>query len=98
MAGAITTPYQAAVRAGIEEGDLAIVVGLGGVEELAQRDGGGPVDGVARLGAIQRQQLDVSASLAQYFVGHGVSFERPRRAPEETLVELGRAPRAKLTG
>jgi 6-hydroxycyclohex-1-ene-1-carbonyl-CoA dehydrogenase len=31
MADAITTPYQAAVRAGIEEGDLSIVVGLGGV-------------------------------------------------------------------
>lgn len=31
MADAVTTPYQAAMRAGIEEGDLAIVVGLGGV-------------------------------------------------------------------
>jgi len=30
MADAVTTPYQAAVRAGIEEDDLAIVVGLGG--------------------------------------------------------------------
>jgi len=31
IADAVTTPYQAAVRSGLEAGDLAIVVGVGGV-------------------------------------------------------------------
>lgn len=31
IADAITTPYQALVRAGVESGDLAIVVGVGGI-------------------------------------------------------------------
>lgn len=31
IADAMTTPYQAAVQAGVEEGDLAIVIGAGGV-------------------------------------------------------------------
>lgn len=31
IADAVTTPYQAVMQAGVEEGDLAIVVGIGGV-------------------------------------------------------------------
>jgi 6-hydroxycyclohex-1-ene-1-carbonyl-CoA dehydrogenase len=31
IADAVTTPYQAIVRSGLREGDLAIVVGVGGV-------------------------------------------------------------------
>ena len=35
IADAVTTPYQAAVRAGVGEGDLAVVVGVGGIGDYA---------------------------------------------------------------
>jgi 6-hydroxycyclohex-1-ene-1-carbonyl-CoA dehydrogenase len=44
VADAVTTPYQAAVQSGIGEGDLAIVIGVGGV-------GGYAVQVAAALGA-----------------------------------------------
>jgi 6-hydroxycyclohex-1-ene-1-carbonyl-CoA dehydrogenase len=44
VADAVTTPYQAAIQSGIGEGDLAIVIGIGGV-------GGYAVQVAAALGA-----------------------------------------------
>lgn len=44
LADALTTPYQAAAQAGIEQGDLAIVIGIGGV-------GGYAVQIAAAMGA-----------------------------------------------
>ncbi|MCP5365801.1 MAG: 6-hydroxycyclohex-1-ene-1-carbonyl-CoA dehydrogenase [Hyphomicrobiales bacterium] len=61
IADAVTTPYQAAVQAGVQSGDLAIVIGVGGV-------GGYAVQIAAALGAtvvaldVDQSKLDAIGS------------------------------------
>ncbi|MGE4159370.1 MAG: 6-hydroxycyclohex-1-ene-1-carbonyl-CoA dehydrogenase [Planctomycetota bacterium] len=66
VADAVTTPYQAVVRSGLRQGDMAIVVGLGGV-------GGYCAQIASALGA-KVVGLDVSESRLQNMTSHGVSL------------------------
>jgi len=66
IADAVTTPYQAAVRAGVGEGDLAIVVGVGGI-------GGYAVQINAALGATVIA-IDVDAEKLSALKDYGVSL------------------------
>jgi hypothetical protein len=78
--------------------DPDVVVALALVEGLGEGHGRGAVDGVAGLGSVDRQQFNVPAPFAQYFVGHRGSFERPERAPGVTLAELVRGRHGTLVG
>ncbi|HET7903481.1 MAG TPA: zinc-binding dehydrogenase, partial [Candidatus Eisenbacteria bacterium] len=66
IADAVTTPYQAAVRSGLRPGDLAIVVGAGGV-------GGYAVQIAAALGA-RVVALDVDDARLAAVAPHGASL------------------------
>jgi len=66
VADAVTTPYQAAVRSGLAAGDLAVVVGAGGV-------GGYAVQVAAALGA-RVVALDVDDARLDAIAPHGASF------------------------
>ncbi len=66
IADAVTTPYQAAVRSGLSAGDLAIVVGAGGV-------GGYAVQVAAALGA-RVVALDVDDARLEAIAPHGASL------------------------
>jgi len=66
IADAVTTPYQAAVRSGLAPGDLAIVVGAGGV-------GGYAVQIAAALGA-KVVALDVDDAKLAAIAPHGASL------------------------
>ena len=66
IADAVTTPYQAVVRSGLQRGDLAIVVGAGGV-------GGYAVQIASALGA-RVVALDVDDAKLAAIAGHGASF------------------------
>lgn len=66
VADAVTTPYQAVVRSGLAAGDLAIVVGVGGV-------GGYAVQIAAALGA-QVVALDVDDAKLAGIAAHGAGL------------------------
>jgi 6-hydroxycyclohex-1-ene-1-carbonyl-CoA dehydrogenase len=66
VADAMTTPYQAAVQAGVKEGDFAVVIGAGGV-------GGYAVQVAAALGATVAA-LDVDDAKLEAVAGHGAAF------------------------
>jgi 6-hydroxycyclohex-1-ene-1-carbonyl-CoA dehydrogenase len=66
IADAVTTPYQAAVRSGLAPGDLAIVVGAGGV-------GGYAVQIAAALGA-RVVAIDVDDAKLAAIAPHGASL------------------------
>jgi 6-hydroxycyclohex-1-ene-1-carbonyl-CoA dehydrogenase len=66
IADAVTTPYQAVLRSGLAAGDLAIVVGVGGV-------GGYAVQIAAARGA-HVVALDVDAERLATLSGHGAEF------------------------
>lgn len=66
LADAVTTPYQAAVLAGIEPGDLAVVIGVGGV-------GGYAVQVVSALGAAV-VAIDVDDAKLARFEDYGASL------------------------
>ncbi len=68
IADAVTTPYQAAVRSGLAPGDLAIVVGAGGV-------GGYAVQIAAALGA-RVVALDVDEARLAAIAPYGASLTR----------------------
>jgi 6-hydroxycyclohex-1-ene-1-carbonyl-CoA dehydrogenase len=63
IADAVTTPYQAVIRSGLEAGDLAVVVGVGGVGTYA-------VQVAAALGA-QVVAIDVEAARLERVADHG---------------------------
>ena len=65
IADAVSTPYQAVIRSGLSEGDLAIFVGVGGV-------GGFGVQIAAALGAAV-MALDVSPGRLDLIAQHGAS-------------------------
>lgn len=66
IADAVTTPYQAVIRSGLEPGDLAIVVGVGGV-------GAHCVQVAAALGA-HVIAIDVDAPRLEYLESYGASL------------------------
>lgn len=66
VADAVTTPYQAVVRSGLRPGDLAIVVGAGGV-------GGYAIQIAAALGA-RVVAIDVDEGRLQAITGHGAAL------------------------
>jgi 6-hydroxycyclohex-1-ene-1-carbonyl-CoA dehydrogenase len=78
VADAVTTPYQAVARSGLAPGDLAIVVGAGGV-------GGYAVQIAAALGA-RVVAIDVDDARLQAIAGHGASLTlNPARVDFKTL-------------
>jgi len=66
VADAVTTPYQAIVRSGLRSGDLAVVVGVGGV-------GAHAVQIAAAFGA-RVVAIDVDAARLQRIAGHGADL------------------------
>lgn len=66
IADAVSTPYQAVVRSGLAPGDLAIVVGVGGVGTYA-------VQIAAALGA-HVIAIDVDEARLSTIAGHGAGF------------------------
>ena len=66
IADAVTTPYQAIVRAGLREGDLAIVVGVGGIGSYC-------VCIAAALGA-RVVAIDVDRKKLDAVAGHGAGL------------------------
>jgi len=66
IADAVTTPYQAVVRSGLSPGDLAVVVGVGGV-------GGYAVQIAAALGA-HVVALDVDETRLEAMAAHGAGL------------------------
>ncbi|HSE65003.1 MAG TPA: 6-hydroxycyclohex-1-ene-1-carbonyl-CoA dehydrogenase [Thermoanaerobaculia bacterium] len=66
IADAVTTPYQAVVRSGLRQGDLAIVVGAGGV-------GGYAIQIAAALGA-KVVAIDVDQAKLDAIEAHGASM------------------------
>ena len=65
VADAVTTPYQAVVQAGVGPGDLAIVIGVGGVGSYC-------VQVAAALGA-KVVAIDVDPAKLQALEGHGLA-------------------------
>jgi 6-hydroxycyclohex-1-ene-1-carbonyl-CoA dehydrogenase len=93
VADAVTTPYQAVVRSGLQAGDLAIVVGVGGV-------GTHCVQVAAALGA-HVVAVDVSASRLDGVREHGAmltvdssatEFRELRRQVADAAASAGCAP------
>jgi 6-hydroxycyclohex-1-ene-1-carbonyl-CoA dehydrogenase len=93
VADAVTTPYQAVLRSGLAAGDLAIVVGTGGV-------GGYAVQIAAALGA-RVVAIDVSAARLERMERHGADlvlnsattdFRAMRSAISSAAAEWGCAP------
>lgn len=74
IADALTTPYQAAVQAGIEAGDLVIVNGVGGV-------GGYAVQVAAALGATV-VAIDVNPAKLEAVKGYGAALTLDAREYE----------------
>ncbi len=77
IADAVSTPYQAIVRSGLSPGDLAVVVGVGGV-------GGFAVQVAAAFGAVV-VALDIDQARLDRLVGHGASLalRADRNDPKE---------------
>ena len=90
VADAVTTPYQAVVRSGLDPGDLAIVVGAGGV-------GGYAVQIAAAFGA-RVVVLDVDAVKLAGIAGHGASLALDPSAMEFKALKKEIAERAKAWG
>jgi 6-hydroxycyclohex-1-ene-1-carbonyl-CoA dehydrogenase len=93
VADAMTTPYQAAIRAEVKEGDLAVVIGVGGV-------GGYAVQIARALGAtVVAVDVDPAklATMAQYGAALTLNArEKDGRALKQAIGELakqrGRSP------
>jgi 6-hydroxycyclohex-1-ene-1-carbonyl-CoA dehydrogenase len=66
VADAVTTPYQAVVQAGVEAGDLAIVIGVGGV--------GGYAVQIARAFGAEVVAIDVDAVKLEQMAKHGAGL------------------------
>lgn len=90
IADAVTTPYQAAVRSGLAAGDLAIVVGAGGV-------GGYAVQIAAALGA-RVVAIDVDDAKLAAIAPHGASLTRNAAAGDFKSLKKEIASQAKAWG
>lgn len=83
IADAVSTPYQAILKSGLQAGDLAVFVGVGGV-------GGFGAQIAAALGAVV-VALDVSQERLDLLASHGASLTL--RPDEMSFKELRRAER-----
>ncbi len=90
IADAVSTPYQAILRSGLERGDLAVFVGVGGV-------GGFGVQIAAAMGATVAA-VDVNPERLEWMARHGASlalradeldFKSLRRAVQNLAAERG---------
>jgi 6-hydroxycyclohex-1-ene-1-carbonyl-CoA dehydrogenase len=93
VADAVTTPYQAIARSGMVAGDLAIVIGVGGVGTYA-------VQIAAALGA-RVVAIDVDAAKLETIARHGASatlnpaamdFKALKKGVQEKAAEWGHGP------
>lgn len=87
IADAVTTPYQAVVRSGLEEGDLAVVVGVGGVGTYC-------VQICAAMGA-RVVALDVDAARLEGLEAYGASLtiDTSQADPRGLRKQIGAAAR-----
>ena len=90
IADAVTTPYQAVVRSGLQSGGLAIVVGAGGV-------GGYAVQIAAALGA-RVVAIDVDAAKLAAIAPHGASLTLDARALDFKAIKKEISARAREWG
>ncbi len=91
IADAVTTPYQAVVNAGLKRGDLAIVVGAGGVGSFAVQ--------IARaLGAVAAA-IDVDPARLERASAHGAELAvDAKRDARAIRAEIGRLAEARGVG
>ena len=87
IADAVSTPYQAICGAGLDEGDLAVFVGAGGV-------GGFGVQIAAALGA-RVVAIDVDAERLEMLVDHGadLTLSADERTSRSSRARSGASPR-----
>jgi 6-hydroxycyclohex-1-ene-1-carbonyl-CoA dehydrogenase len=90
VADAVTTPYQAVVRSGLQAGGLAIVIGAGGV-------GGYAVQIAAALGA-RVVAIDVDADKLAAIAPHGASLTLDARAMDFKALKKEIAAQARAWG
>jgi 6-hydroxycyclohex-1-ene-1-carbonyl-CoA dehydrogenase len=94
VADAVTTPYQAAVRAGVRPGSLAIVVGVGGV--------GGYAAQIAKAFGATVVAIDVEAAKLEMIGKHGAALtlnarEHDQKTLKARIVEFCKAQGLPLT-
>jgi 6-hydroxycyclohex-1-ene-1-carbonyl-CoA dehydrogenase len=90
VADALTTPYQAVLRAGVKPGTLAIVVGAGGV--------GGYCVQIARAFGAQVVAIDVDEAKLAAIARHGASLTLDARALDAKAVKAAITDFAKRNG
>jgi 6-hydroxycyclohex-1-ene-1-carbonyl-CoA dehydrogenase len=90
VADALTTPYQAVSRAGVQPGDLAIVVGAGGV--------GGYCVQVARAFGAKVVAIDVDEARLAAIAAHGASLAIDARAHDQKSIKAAIAAFARSEG
>ncbi len=90
VADAVTTPYQAVRRAGVEPGQLAIVIGAGGV--------GGYCVQVARAFGASVVAVDVDDAKLQAVAAHGAALTLNSRALDTKALKAAIAAHAKGNG
>jgi 6-hydroxycyclohex-1-ene-1-carbonyl-CoA dehydrogenase len=90
VADALTTPYQAVRRAGVAPGNLAIVVGAGGV--------GGYCVQIARAFGAQVVAIDVDDAKLAAIAGHGATLTLNARAHDGKALKAAIAAFAKQQG
>jgi 6-hydroxycyclohex-1-ene-1-carbonyl-CoA dehydrogenase len=88
VADAVTTPYQAVVRAGVQKGSLAIVVGVGGV--------GGYAVQIARAFGASVVAIDVDPAKLETIAKHGASLtlnvkEHDERGLKKAVLEFAKS-------
>jgi 6-hydroxycyclohex-1-ene-1-carbonyl-CoA dehydrogenase len=83
IADAVSTPYEAVRRSGLEAGDLAVFVGAGGV-------GGFGVQVAAAMGA-RVVAIDLDAARLELAAAHGAALALDARAPFKDLRDAIRA-------
>jgi 6-hydroxycyclohex-1-ene-1-carbonyl-CoA dehydrogenase len=90
VADAVTTPYQAAVQAGVGPGDLAIVIGVGGVGSYC-------VQIAAALGA-KVVAIDVDPAKLEALSAHGAALGLDARKLDAKALKKGISEFAKANG
>ncbi len=90
VADAVTTPYQAVVQAGVGPGDLAVVIGVGGVGSYC-------VQIAAALGA-KVVAIDVDPAKLEALAGHGVALGLDARKLDPKSLKKQIAEFAKASG
>ncbi|MDE2335195.1 MAG: 6-hydroxycyclohex-1-ene-1-carbonyl-CoA dehydrogenase [Rhodospirillales bacterium] len=90
VADAVTTPYQAVRRAGIGAGDLAVVIGVGGVGGFAAQ--------IAHAMGARVVAIDVDAAKLEAMSAHGADLALDARGQEARTLKQAIAAFAKREG